>query len=218
MRWIKCLLGVRSQTTTDVVLMESGYPSLRATIKSRQKSFFDKMIKEREHMLDDPLMHALRLTRSKNARMSSYIESLSNCDDFVKADKCAREERARLSTRTKTVTYCSINPTFELHSIYLNSNEPLDDYLRIAFTRFRTSSHRLKVETGRWSRLPRERRFCKCGMGVQTEEHALVECELVEPIKEKYGISVQCFSSFMSLNKSKAQLQMLHEILKLLED
>ena len=117
-----------------------------------------------------------------------------------------------------TVTYCSINPTFELHSIYLNSNEPLDDYLRIAFTRFRTSSHRLKVETGRWSRLPRERRLCKCGMGVQTEEHALVECELVEPIKEKYGISVQCFSSFMSLNKSKAQLQMLHEILKMLED
>ena len=55
-------------------------------------------------------------------------------------------------------------------------------------------------------------------MGVQTEEHALVECELVEPIKEKYGISVQCFSSFMSLNKSKAQLQMLHEILKMLED
>ena len=139
-------------------------------------------------MVDDPLMHVLRLTRSKNAKMSSYLESLSNCDDFVKADKSARAERARSSTRTKTVTYCSINPTFELHPIYQNSKDPLDDYLRIAFTRFRTSSHRLKVETGRWSRLPRERRLCKCEMGVQTEEHALVECELVEPSKKSTAL------------------------------
>ena len=55
-------------------------------------------------------------------------------------------------------------------------------------------------------------------MGVQTEEHVLIECELVKPIKEMYGINVQCFNSFMSLDKSKAQLQMLHEILKKLED
>ena len=218
MKGIKCLLGVRSQTTNDVVLLESGYPSLRATIKSRQKSFLAKMIRERANMQDDPLMHVIRLTRSKNAKMSSYIESLFSTDDFVKADKCARMERARSSTRTKTVTYCSINPTFELHPIYQNSDEPLDDYLRIAFTRFRTSSHRLKVETGRWSRLPRERRICKCGVGVQSEEHVLVECELAEPIKQKYGIDVTSFNSFMSLKKSKAQLQMLREILKLLED
>ena len=121
-------------------------------------------------------------------------------------------------TRTKTVTYCSINLTFELQPNYQNSDEPLDDYPRVAFTRFCTSSHRLKVETSRWSQLPRERRICKCGVGVQSEEHVLVNCELVEPIKQKYGINVSTFNSFMSLRKSKAQLQMLREILKLLED
>ena len=102
--------------------------------------------------------------------------------------------------------------------MYQNCDETVDDYLRIAFTRLRTSSHRLKVETGRWSRIPRERRLCKCGMGVQTEKHVLVECELAEPIKQKYGLSVECFDVFMSSKKSKAQLHMLHEILNVLED
>ena len=37
MKGLKCLLGVRAQTANDIVLIESGYPSLRALIKSRQK-------------------------------------------------------------------------------------------------------------------------------------------------------------------------------------
>ena len=46
MKGIKSLLGVRSQITADVVLLESGYPSLRALIKSKQKAFFQTMINE----------------------------------------------------------------------------------------------------------------------------------------------------------------------------
>ena len=215
---IKCLFGVRSQTTNDVVLLEAGYPSLRALVKAKQKSFFEKVMKERENMLDDPLMHVIRLTWSKNAKMSGYLRSLSNCEDFVKADRCARVERVRSSAQTKSATYSAINPMFEVHSIYKNCDEVVDDYLRIAFTRFRTSSHRLRVETGRWSRLPRERRLCKCRAGIQTEQHVLIDCELAEPMKEKYGFSVNCFNTFMSTSKSEKQLQMLHEILKFFED
>ena len=158
MKGIKCLLGVRSQTTNDVVLLEAGYPSLRALVKSKQKSFFEKVMKERESMLDDPLMHVIRLTWSKNAKMSGYLRSLSNCEDFVKADRCARVERVRSSAQTKSATYSAINPMFEVHSIYKNCDEVVDDYLRIAFTRFLPSPHRLRVETGRGSRVPRERR------------------------------------------------------------
>ena len=218
MKGIKCLLGVRSQTPTDVVLLESGYPSLRALIKSQQKSFLEKAIKERENMLDDPLMHVIRLTRLKNPKMSAYLTSLTNCDDFIKADRVARMERVRSSAQTKPATYFMINPTFEIHPVYQNCDEVVADYLRVAFTRFRTSSHRLKVETGRWSRLPRERRLCKCGAGIQTEQHVLIDYELAEPMKEKYGFSVNCFNTFMSTSKSEKQLQMLHEILNFFED
>ena len=94
----------------------------------------------------------------------------------------------------------------------------MDDFLRIAFTRLRTSSHRLKIETGRWSRVPREMRVCQCGEGVQTEEHVLVGCNLTKGIRERYGESNVCFKTFMNDKKSKTQLSMLHEILDFLED
>ena len=215
---LKSLLGVRSQTPTDVVLLETGYPSLRAMIKSRQKIFFDKMISKRENLLDDPFMHVVKLTRSKNSKMAAYINSLTQCDDFIKKDKADRMDRVRSSQKTKSQTYRYINPSFEVHPVYTEYDESVEDYLRIAFTRLRASSHRLKVETGRWSRIPREQRLCTCGMGVQTEEHVLLECDLVTPIKEKYGQEVICFQTFMQERKTKAQLHMIFEILKLFED
>ena len=53
---------------------------------------------------------------------------------------------------------------------------------------------------------------------MQTEEHVLLECDLVTPIKEKYGQEVICFQTFMQEKKTKAQLHMIFEILKLFED
>ena len=220
MKGLKCLLGVRAQTANDIVLIESGYPSLRALIKSRQKSFFEKLMKERENMSDDPFMHVLRLVIANNSKMSAYIDSLklNTSHDFIEVDRCDRIERIRSSSRTKCATYSTINPSFEIHPIYHQGVEAVDDYLRIAFTRFRTSSHRLKIETGRWSRIPRERRLCQCGEGVQTEEHILVGCNMTKGIREKYGEGNVCFGSFMKDKKSKAQLCMLHEILDSVED
>ena len=220
MKGVKSLLGVRPTTSTDIVLLESGYPSLRALIKSRQKTFFEKMIKERENMVDDPFMHVLRLTMARNTKMAAYITSLTTCADFIEADRRERIDRVQSSTRTKSATYTSINPSFEIHPIYQQGGEAVavDDYLRIAFTRLRTSSHRLKIETGRWSRIPRERRLCQCGEDVQTEEHVLAHCELTRGIREKYGQRIDCFRMFMKCEKSKAQLHMVHEILELFKD
>ena len=93
MKGVKSLLGVRPTTSTDIVLLESGYPSLRALIKSRQKTFFEKMIKERENMVDDPFMHVLRLTMARNTKMAAYITSLTTCPDFIEADRLARIDR-----------------------------------------------------------------------------------------------------------------------------
>ena len=218
MKGIKSLLGIRSQITADVVLLESGYPSLRALIKSKQKAFFQNMINERKDMLDDPFMHAVRLTQDKNRTMNGYLERLKNCDDFIAKDRLERIARVRASERSKSVTYRSINPTMDVHPIYKDCAEPVDDYLRMSFTRFRTSSHRLRIKTGRWSRTPRERRLCQCGGGVQSEEHVLMSCSLTEPIRQKYAVIIDCFEQFVSGSKTKPELHMLHEILKFFEN
>ena len=54
-------------------------------------------------------------------------------------------------------------------------------------TRYRLSSHNLKVETGRWSRTNRENRTCSCEQGgIQDEEHVTSVCGLTTGLRERY--------------------------------
>ena len=56
----------------------------------------------------------------------------------------------------------------------------IPEYQRVSFSPLRLSAHSLAIETGRWSRIPRESRVYSCGEGVQTEAHVLAECEKTE--------------------------------------
>ena len=76
----------------------------------------------------------------------------------------------------RSSTYKHLNPDLSVHKCYQRSAVYVPDNLRIIFTRIRLSSHRLKIETGRWSQTPRYRRLCPCGC-IQDEEHIL-SCQL----------------------------------------
>ena len=61
--------------------------------------------------------------------------------------------------------------------------------MRQAFTRTRLMSHSLKIETGRWSRLPVESRACSCANDItQTEEHVLLYCPVSNRLRLQYQI------------------------------
>ena len=87
--------------------------------------------------------------------------------------------------------------------------------MRITFTRFRVSSHRLRVEMGRWSRIPPEQRTCQCETGIQNEQHILV-CPLTQDIRGKYGLECKDLSSLF-VGTNRETLRMLHACLSLLE-
>ncbi len=72
-------------------------------------------------------------------------------------------------------TYRDINSDLSVHPMY-QPNHYICELHRIATTRPRFSSHRLRIETGRWSRIPREERLCSCGENNQTESHVLLQC------------------------------------------
>ena len=110
-----------------------------------------------------------------------------------------------------------MNPELVVHPMY-SSKDIVDDDLRIAFSRLRLSSHRLRIETGRWARMPQEQRLCQCGVAVQTERHVLVECTLVREIRLSYGHEFVDFNEFLSSPKSKQQLAMVLNIFKFYED
>ena len=62
---------------------------------------------------------------------------------------------------TKTDTYLRMNPGLILHNVYKDTGTFIRDYQRVSFTRLRLSAHRLRVETGRWTRTPREAQMCR---------------------------------------------------------
>ena len=82
---------------------------------------------------------------------------------------------SRISTR-KTANL-DVNADLIPYKMYDKKNI-IPDYLRIAITRVRLSSHRLKIETGRWSRISREECLCSCEEDIQSEKHVLIDCHL----------------------------------------
>ena len=71
-------------------------------------------------------------------------------------------------------TYYRVNPTLEKFV----SPPHLMEHERILITRFRTGSHSLAIEIGRYSNTPRMNRTCACHQSVQSIWHVLTECPL----------------------------------------
>jgi len=86
---------------------------------------------------------------------------------------------------TKFRTYISINPNGTIHPMYIRNAVSVPDRDRLWATRLRLSSHRLAIETGRWSRIPRDNRLCSCG-AIQTEEHVICFCLLSQSIRSQF--------------------------------
>ena len=71
----------------------------------------------------------------------------------------------------------------------MNKNCYIPDYKRVAFTKFRTSSHNLFIEKGRWSRISRENGFCRCKENkIEDEDHVLLHCAITENLRKKINI------------------------------
>ena len=90
----------------------------------------------------------------------------------------------------------------------------IPEHYRIAFTRMRTSSHRLRVETGRWAGIDRERRICKCGEGIGDEEHVLTECKLTQHLRDRLGRNVT-YPNFLEYALEKKEFKFIYEVLKI---
>ena len=73
----------------------------------------------------------------------------------------------------------SIKHDFVLE-IYLNLT--IENKHKVALTRFRTSSHDLFVETGRYDNVPRDQRLSKpCNINrIEDEFHFLLVCQITE--------------------------------------
>ena len=187
------MMGIRQTTCTDIALVEIGVPGAVAEIRTTQKEFLLKMMARRTYRgsyLDRIITQAIAC-RTKSGIIIEDILLHPNTDFASDALESAKH-RLLSSPTSKRVTYCELNPELHVHDVYTAHDIP--EHHRIAFTRLRTSSHNLKIETGRWARIPRELRTCACSASqLQTEEHMILTCPLLNDVRLPQLTSVSDF-------------------------
>lgn len=128
--------------------------------------------------------------------------------------------KLRIFDNYKQSWYGNINnsPRLQAYSIFKHNFElekyldiVLDKKYKIALTRFRTSSHNLLIETGRYDGTPRADRICKsCNMKqIESEYHFLLVCPFYRDLRVKYFTPYFChwpnINKFDTLLSSKSR-------------
>ena len=110
---------------------------------------------------------------------------------------------------SKLGAYYLINPDLEAPDF-----DDIFELDRIILSRYRTGSHNLRIESGRMAKPfePREDRLCLCTTDIQTLEHCLLFCPLLDELRERYVIDD--ISEFMS---NSCTAKYLYEMEKKLE-
>ena len=119
------------------------------------------------------------------------------------------------STGTKFRTYMQLNPDLIVHSLYMRDTPIIPDYLRITFSRYRLSCHRLRVETWRYRGIAHDQRLCVCGLGVQDELH-IFSCPRVEELLISPTKTYTCPEDIFN-EATVEDLHVLHKVLKELD-
>ena len=184
---LRDLLGVRTTTCTDLVYLESGEPSASALIKTRQIKYIQK-IQARDDYNDSYISKIIDKSINAQSPMGKYFRQLQQLEQnpLISEQEALKIKVRNYLGSTRREAYLGMNPELESPSIYRKTANFVPDHYRTAFTRFRLGSHRLKVETGRWSRIPRERRLCLCGQ-VQDEMHTLLDCPLLNDLRREFS-------------------------------
>ena len=211
-------MGVRMSTCNDVLYVESGYPPLGDLIKHRQQKFFRGMWNDRNNMVDDPLIHVMKVVFTTRIPTSKYIENLiSGENKSIEEAMSALKLKITQSTSSRRIVYRSMNPDFYVHDVYTRKTE-IPEIHRMSFTRFRVSGHCLAVETGRWNRrgrgrLPLEERLCPCG-DIQTERHVVESCPMTQDVRAVYSITT-LEQLFLVTNNPSSLCEAIHNILSI---
>ena len=204
----KALLGVRKTTPNEIVLAECGLPDIMDITDKRLRKFIGKKLIDPE----EPLTIVYNICRDRNTKGFRILKKKSQPSSYDSIEN--RKANLRSKTGTKYETYRMINPSLSVIDLYSSKNNYIPDYKRVEMTRMRTGSHRLKVETGRWSRTPHHNRVCVCDQGaVQDEYHVLFQCPITEEVRRKHAIDSN--STIDAILKDEKNVDFVAEIMKI---
>ena len=173
---LKSCLGVKLSTPNDIVYTELNRADIIAEIKHRQYNFYRRFldINIHESIAKQIWQNYMQLdVGSKIKPILQYYDSLSNNSRL--SNRNDRLTDLSLSDNTMSVRYRSL---FNLEYNDFLYNSMINDSKRMIITRWRLSSHKLFIETGRYKipKIERNMRNCLLCNVVEDEYHALFVC------------------------------------------
>ena len=192
---LKTALSIRHSVNNEIVYVESDRYPLTIRIKKQQLKFWLSLQEL------DPQHHITKfilLAENLNIPYIKHFKNLEilyqnpkNCQDILRAEFTAEtkvkfEREGNTDPESRLGAYLQCNPL-----LTCPSSLPAFEPERITVTRYRTGSHQLKIETGRFAvpRIPRDDRLCLCYTAVQTLKHCLQNCPLLNSLRTKHNIT-----------------------------
>ena len=203
---LKTALSVRNNVNNEIVYTECNELPLKIRITKQQLKFWLTL---KHYLQDKPSHYITKLINLANQHNSHYISYYNNLETYVDTTNCGnvlKEEYKRkhnqaihnafqIDQHSRLGTYLQVNPSL-MSPTYNNTPE----FHRVCVTRYRTGSNNLMIEKGRMFGSAREDRLCKCGMDIQSLRHVLLDCHLLNDIRDKYtivdvenGVMKECF-------------------------
>jgi len=179
---IRAALGVRNNCPNLIILIESGCLPLSYLIKSRQLKFFRRFkLSLQQNSVRSAIFQQLTIERSKFLEYYIDLDTRFIDTKILKSEIMDQDiyQRIRglgsdIENHYKYWIYLQMNKNLT-KSPFLNRIDLIGKYMM----KFRTGSHNLKIETGRWSRTPRVNRLCPNCLEFGDEFHAVYTCRLI---------------------------------------
>ena len=146
-------------------------------IKLRQKRFFERC----KQLTDEDTILSRIMSLCSHLGFYKYYESLEDNLDKVNLNEM------KDSINNATTTYCMrYKQMCEMNYNDCIYGQDLREDKRVIITKWRLSSHNLKIETGRYTTppTPRDERVCSaCTTTVEDEHHVVFQCPLYRNVQ-----------------------------------
>ena len=207
-KYLKYILGLKTSTPTYMVYGETGCFPLNIQIKCKIVSFWTRILCSHQEKLSYVMYNCLFKKYGENISISRWLHFIKNILDncglsniwysqsfpstkcltahikLILQDQYRQEWAASINNSSKGYIY----RCFKHDLTYETYLSKLPQYYRRIFLEFKTTSHKLPVEKGRFSNLPREARTCdQCNNNKLGDEiHFLLGCPVLNQLREKY--------------------------------
>lgn len=173
---IRACIGVKEGTSNEIIYIEIDKTDIIADILKRQYNFFCKFSSLDANDATAKEMWTTYSNEVDNGNTKIFIDYYSSLrPNTLQSNRTERTERLSHSIKSTEIRYISL---FQLKYNNILYNSMINDLDRILISRWRLSSHKLYIETGRHKRpkIVRENRKCIICATLEDENHALFIC------------------------------------------